>query len=311
VLVEALADVVHVPRPRGYRHEAVVYRGDDGYVDALVPFVSEGVDNGEPVLVAVPGAHKLGLLRDALGVDRADRVRFLDMTELGRNPAHIIPAWLDFVAAHGDRPVRGIGEPIWAGRRPEELVECQLHEALLNVVVDPHTPFQLWCPYDALTLDASVLDEAHRTHDDTDGAATAHLHGLFNDALPAPPERAVTLPFRADGLRAVREAVRQRAMDDDVRYERMDDLVLAVHEIATNSVVHGGGRGELRMWSTTDAFVVEITDGGRIADPVAGRLPPDLARIGGRGVWLAHRMCDLVQVRSNTRGTTVRISTWR
>ena len=50
---------------------------------------------------------------------------------------------------HAGRPVRGIGEPIWPGRRPEELLECQLHEALLNVAVDPEVPFWLICPYDA------------------------------------------------------------------------------------------------------------------------------------------------------------------
>lgn len=306
--MEALVDATHDRAPGGYRHEAVVYRGDDGYVDALVPFLREGVDNGEPALVAVPGARKLGLLRDALGRDRAARVRFVDMADLGRNPAHIIPAWLDFVAAHAGRPVRGIGEPIWAGRRPEELAECQLHEAMLNVVVDPGTPFQLRCPYDAVALGADVLAEAHRGHGDRDGVA--HVHGLFAGDLPPAPAAAVALAFGADDVRNVREAVRREAIAADVRYERIDDLVLAVHELATNSIIHAGGRGELRIWGTTDAFVVEVTDAGHLADPLTGRLPPDLARVGGRGVWLAHRLCDLVQVRSSERGTTIRISTW-
>ena len=29
--------------------------------------------------------------------------------------------------------MRGIGEPIWADRRPDELDECQLHESLINL----------------------------------------------------------------------------------------------------------------------------------------------------------------------------------
>lgn len=307
--VEALVDAAEAPGHAGYRHQAVLYRGEDGFVDALVPFLEEGLDNGEPTLVAVPGERKLQLLRDALGRRQAGQIRFLDMEELGRNPAHIIPTWVDFVAAHAGVPVRGIGEPIWAGRRPQELAECQLHEALLNAVVDPDTPFRLQCPYDELTLDATVIAEAHRTHEHADGEG--HLRRLFHDDLPPAPDDAIALAFTADDLRPVREAVRQRAIAADIAYDHTDDLVLAVHEIATNSVIHGGGRGRVRIWATADAFVVEVRDAGHLADPLAGRLPPDLARVGGRGLWLAHRMCDLVQVRSNGRGTTVRISTWR
>lgn len=61
--------------------------------------------------------------------------------------------------------VRGIGEPIWSGRRAAELVECQLHEALLNVAVEPDVPLWLLCPYDVQTLPAEVVTEAHRSHE--------------------------------------------------------------------------------------------------------------------------------------------------
>lgn len=56
------------------------------------------------------------------------------MEELGRNPARIIAAWRDYIGdqARGQR-VRGIGEPIWPGRRSAVLVESQHHEALLDL----------------------------------------------------------------------------------------------------------------------------------------------------------------------------------
>ncbi len=79
------------------------------------------------------------------------------MTQLGSNPARIIPAWRDFLDEHPGTPVRGVGEPIWGGRRPAEIVECQLHEALLNVAISPATPLWLRCPYDATQLAESVL----------------------------------------------------------------------------------------------------------------------------------------------------------
>ena len=83
---------------QGYQHEAVFYAGEDAFVAATLPFLHEALDNGEPTLVALPGDH-LTTLRDALGAHNGD-VSFVDMATIGRNPACIIAAWVDFVDAH-------------------------------------------------------------------------------------------------------------------------------------------------------------------------------------------------------------------
>ncbi len=140
---------------QSYRHEALLWHTAEDFTDALVPFVDEGLDAGEPVMVAVTPQHT-AWLQEALGDAAAQEVQFVDMMSLGQNPARIIPAWREFVDAEsaGRGPVRGIGEPIWPGRHAEELLECQLHEALLNVAIEPATPLWLICPYDAASLDA-------------------------------------------------------------------------------------------------------------------------------------------------------------
>ena len=81
-----------------------------------MPFVIDGLEAGQPVMAAVV-PRRIDLLRDALG-PAATAVQFVDMTDLGANPARIIPAWQDFIDAHAEsgQPVRGIGEPIWHGR---------------------------------------------------------------------------------------------------------------------------------------------------------------------------------------------------
>ena len=147
-----------------FRHEAVFYAGPEAFLDRVAPFVEEGLDQGEPVMVAVIRPHATWL-QNSLGAS-SGKVKFVDMARLGHNPARIIPGWQQFLAAHAadGRPVRGIGEPIWSGRRPEELIECQLHEALLNVAVDPSTPFWLVCPYAVRGLDDAVIAEAYRSH---------------------------------------------------------------------------------------------------------------------------------------------------
>ena len=78
-------------------------------------------------------------------------------------------------------------------------------------------------------------------------------------------------------------------------------------EAATNTLQHAGGDGELRLWRHDGYFVCEVHDHGRILDPLAGRLPIAIDEPSGRGLWLIHQLCDLVQIRSSAAGSVVRV----
>lgn len=60
------------------------------YVDFLGPFIADGLQAGEPILVAVP-SERLATLRAALS--GSNGVSFVEMSEVGSNPARIIPTW--------------------------------------------------------------------------------------------------------------------------------------------------------------------------------------------------------------------------
>src|SRR4051794_40859960 len=140
-----------------FRHEALLYGAEREFLDGTLDFITEGLEADEPVLVVLAAA-KIDALRSELGAD-ADRVQFADMAKVGANPARIIPAWRDFAdrcEADG-LPFRGIGEPIWADRTADELVECQRHEALLNLAFADTPSFRLLCPYDTVHLGPDVL----------------------------------------------------------------------------------------------------------------------------------------------------------
>jgi anti-sigma regulatory factor (Ser/Thr protein kinase) len=238
---------------------------------------------------------------------------------LGANPARIIPAWRHFVDEHGaaGRPVRGVGEPVWAGREPAELAECQLHEALLNLAVEPDTPLWLVCPYDAAALPDGVLEEAGRSHPvlveggvysgSTAYAGAAHVESLFRQELPEPDAEVEELLFDERSLDVVRLMVQSRAEQTALGATRTADLTLAVAEAAGNSVRHGGGQGRLKVWRQDGALVCEVRDGGHIADPMVGRRLPSLDSTGGRGMWLISQLSELSQVRSTASGTAVRV----
>jgi anti-sigma regulatory factor (Ser/Thr protein kinase) len=308
--------ITQAPDGRGseaFRHEALLYSRADGFIEGTLPFVRDGAHAGDATLVVVDAA-KIERLRDALGAD-ADAVQFADMSEVGSNPARIIPAWRAFVDSHPARRLRGIGEPIWAQRSAAELVECQRHEALLNLAFADTEDFTLLCPYDVDALSPAVVEKAHHSHPVlvSGGAERASANYVetvaapFAEPLPEPPDTAYAVAFDTDTLVAVRELVAARAIAAGLSELRTGDLVLAVNEVATNSVIHGGGQGVLRIWCEPDAVICEVSDGGAIVEPMAGREPPPDGHLGGQGLWLCNQLCDLVQIRSFAGGAVVRL----
>ncbi|WEH13383.1 sensor histidine kinase [Streptomyces sp. VNUA24] len=293
-------------------HPALFYRGTEQYTAGTVPFLAEGLAAGEAVAVAVPGPH-LERIRAGLGAGAAE-VEFLDMTRVGRNPGRIIPGVLRaFADAHPTRRVRIVGEPIWAGRSAVEYPACVQHEALINAAFQGRE-VTILCPYDADALKPEVLADARATHPvviDTgvERASDAYdpdrVVARYNQPLARPPG-AASLSFDADALPearsfAVREAGRLGLAED-----RRQDLMLAVAELTTNSVVHGGGTGTLRIWADGHRIVCEVHDRGRLTDPLAGRRPPARDQVGGRGLMLVHYVTDLVRLHTAPDGTTVR-----
>jgi anti-sigma regulatory factor (Ser/Thr protein kinase) len=297
--------------PAAFRHEVMLYDSPETFVDGAAPFIRDAVAAGDPIMVAI-GAEKIDLLRSRLGED-ADRVVFADMAEIGANPARIIPAWQQFVDTHPGRAMRGIGEPIWADRSPTELVECQCHEALLNVAFAAASDFHLICPYDTVELDADVIAEAEASHPFVAGSPSGAYRGhdavpQFAAPLPEPPADAGVHEITRGSLADLRHLTAAEGERAGLSLQRTHDLVLSVHEIATNSVRHGGGRGVLRIWSDADALICDVRDSGRISQqPLVGRVRPKLDQTGGWGLWLANQLCDLVQLRELPEGSAVRL----
>jgi anti-sigma regulatory factor (Ser/Thr protein kinase) len=296
----------------GFQHEALIYDGADEYVAGAIPFLWAGIEAEQPLLVAV-GPDQTALLERELGSD-AERVHFLDMREVGRNPAAIIPVWQQFVDAGEGRPVRGIGEPVWASRSPAALEECQRHEALLNVAFDRGPAWELLCPYDAGSLGEEVLGKVAHSHrlvcrggEREESFAFVPDQDCFAGELPPPAATPEVLDFTLTELAEVRRRVAAVAERAGMGPTQIADLVTATSELAANSVVHGGGSGTLRLWREEERLLAEVEDRGLIEEPLVGRLQPDVSQEGGRGLWLANRLCDLVQIRSGERGTTVRL----
>jgi anti-sigma regulatory factor (Ser/Thr protein kinase) len=108
-------------------------------------------------------------------------------------------------------------------------------------------------------------------------------------------------------LSAIRAIVHQHAVQAGLDEARVIDLVLAVSEVAANTVRHAKSPGRLRISYDTRQIVCELHDEGVITDPLAGRRRPSLEARGGHGLWIVNQVCDRVDIVSDADGTTIRL----
>ncbi|WP_026929371.1 sensor histidine kinase [Glycomyces tenuis] len=297
-----------------FEHPALFYSSDDEYLNGTIPFIDKGLSADEPVAVAVP-KRNLESIRSALG-GTAERVLLVDMGEVGANPGRIIPGVLHaFTDAHPDRRVRIIGEPIWPGRSEDEYTACVQHEALLNLAFNGR-PVTKLCPYDAKGLDQRIITDAEATHPVLiDHAGRRPSDRYDPDRVLADCNRPFALPPRSAIERAADLATLDNARWFATAYGRrvglsamqLIDLEIALTELLTNSIHHGGGVGTFRVWTDGGHLVCEVNDAGQITDPLVGRRPSDDSEHYGRGLLLVNQVADLVRMHTGPQGTTVRI----
>jgi len=113
--------------------------------------------------------------------------------------------------------------------------------------------------------------------------------------------------FDADSLYALRAAVEAYATQAGLSPGRADDVVMAVHELAANAVRHGAGRGRLRVWTSDQALLCEISDDGisppgSTGDATQWRIEP------GHGLSLVRQVAHQASLSSGPSGTLATIS---
>ena len=276
---------------RGYFHESLCYGSEEELLAVAVPFLVGGADAGEPSLVSLDRG-KTAALRAALPAGSG--VTFLSGDAVYARPASVIQAYRHICAsyvARGAQQIRIIGElPTTAlGATWDWWVR---YEAAVNRAYDEY-PLWTLCAYDTRQTPEHVLADVARTHPH---AATADGRHLSSDTFTDPvgylgvDEHVPADPLPVDARRAVRDADRGGLSIDDV-----DDMVVAVSEVVTNSIRYGRPPTVVRIWTGRDRMVVTVTDAGSgPADPYAGLLPVADASDGGRGLWIAYQSCNHV-----------------
>jgi anti-sigma regulatory factor (Ser/Thr protein kinase) len=278
-------------------------------------FLLEGAERGEGLLVAMP-AENLAVVRAEIGTDLG-AIAYTDLGGAESNPARLVSAWHRAWEGSGGIGMRCVGESLWPSRGDAETEECERHELSVNVALGS-LPYSVLCPYDRSRLPQEVIERVGHSHPLLQGGGDAAAESpdfaetsgsdLFDGTLAAPATAAQDMDFGRTELADLRAFLRDRLEQSGLPRDRHEDLVLAGDELATNTIRHGGGIGTMQVWEDDDRLYCEVRDDGRIENPLVGRLRPPPDRDGGRGLWLANQLCDLVQIRSGEAGTVVRLS---
>ena len=305
----------------GHVHEAGFYSSDAEFLALIEPFVTEGLDVGEPVVIGYD-QRKCELLRATLS--RPEAVTFIADTSLYATPARAIEAYRQQFEGHvaaGAEQIRIAGDVPHEGNGGR-FAGWDRYESAVNVVWQDY-PVYSRCLYDATTVADGVRDVVERTHRrllTADGGVAASLR------YQQPPDFE-PLPCAADPLEAgapllaLRDASlkRSRRRIASAARGRLDagvlgDLLFAVSEAVINAQLYGRPPTTVRAWTATDRIVVHVHDSGRgPPDPLTGLVPgPDGAAGAGLGLWLAHQLPTVdIALIPGADGFTVRLRAGR
>jgi anti-sigma regulatory factor (Ser/Thr protein kinase) len=309
------AEAPPAPSAAGSQHHALLYEDASGFLDGAAPFVRHGVDAGERVLVAVT-AERRGWLREALGTD-LEGVEWAEAESVYRRHGPMLTTMMEFLARHtapGGR-VRILAEQALATRPPAHARAYLRYEAAANVAYQPFAASVL-CPYDVSRLPDAVVAGALRTHPQLLEGARSRPSEAFVDPrafvrdharAEPPPCTALSLELeRIDDVPRARHWLAGLAATQGLAAAKVQELEVAVSEIVTNALIHGEAPRCLWVYRRDGALVCHVRDGGAgPADPLVGYQPPDIAALGGRGLWIAHQLCDVVEVAANGNRTDV------
>jgi anti-sigma regulatory factor (Ser/Thr protein kinase) len=294
-------------------HRACFYDSAAELTRAVEPIVRAGLRGGDVVFAAAKPAT-LEALRDLLG-DEAGHVELHDGGEWCARPWERLGAIREMLASLPDgTTLYVLGEPPWGGS-DAAVREWARFESIVNLAL-AGAPVVSVCLYDERELPDEILRHGRRTHPERLAYGTVSRCEDF--VPPAELVPALALPVEGipfDGIReltlngnqhAFRAALTRAATELGVPRERLEQVVVAVNEVATNALLHGRPPLRARCWAAGGDFVCEIVDSGPgLTDPLAGWLLPATPSEGGWGLSIARQLCDAVEIAPEGEGTRV------
>jgi anti-sigma regulatory factor (Ser/Thr protein kinase) len=116
--------------------------------------------------------------------------------------------------------------------------------------------------------------------------------------------------FTVTDLRTLRGEVERFAAGHGLAGLPLYRFVVAVNELTTNAVRHGGGTGRLELQRLGTGLRCRVVDQGPgMPSGWAGDRPPEPRNPHGRGLWLARQIAVTLEIDSRQSGTSVTLIT--
>jgi hypothetical protein len=190
---------------------------------------------------------------------------------------------------------------------------------MLNIAIDPETPFWLICLYDVVTLSSAVVEEAHRSHpvivsaESYEGSVhytgRAHVDEMFAAELSELVGHPIATVFTAHNMSRLYAYIKLELYVAGLPAGAAGDLAATTQQLALNSLQRGAAEVTVQIWSQPHSLICEVVDDTVIDDVLLGRRAPVDDKHDG--LWHANQLFDLVQMRSSLAGTTVRVHAWK
>ncbi|WP_052745986.1 sensor histidine kinase [Allosalinactinospora lopnorensis] len=305
--------------PNIYQHNALLYKDEEEFLSVAVPFVRAGLEAGDVVSVCLTEAS-LQTMRDALGPD-ASSVQFADSTDAFKHPIRTFATYKGYLRAIAPRRLRVVAGEILESHPRRNWSEWFRFEWFCNTALKDDKVTSICC-YNRSMLPPEAIEYGRRTHpasfidydreenhdfpDFADPVSGPVTPTFGREPLPSAPPTAASFHVDPTDLHAVRSFVAEQARRYGMTQGPLQDLLVAVTEVVTNAIRHGTTPVTLRSWPVDSDLFCEIVDSGNWQpNEFLGWMPPESASDKEFGLWGVRMLCDIVEVRSKGKGTSV------
>ena len=304
-----------------YSHGLLVHDSDEELVEGTRAFVAEGLASRGHVLVHGT-RDRVALLREVLGTH--SRLEYGFDEELYLEPTQTLFAYQRRLEERTDPGEFWVTGTVPLGRDAAAQAAWNRYESAVDEALARY-PFRALCVYDTRARPAAVIAAARATHrtvstvsiDLIDQPSPDYVDptAFLTDPLaqvPAPPtstpsvDTTITDP---NDLRPIRHQFTSHARSESaVPSVTVDHLLLAVHEVAGNGLIHGSPPVRLTLWTDLGSLTCRIDDSGQgNLDPMTGFRHPGSPVPGrpvppGLGLWVARQLVDVLVIGKSPSG---------
>jgi AcrR family transcriptional regulator len=286
-------------------HDAFFYSSDDEFAGGLAPFLAEAVAAGQGA-IAVTTPARIEILRARLGADAAG-VSFVDSSSWYRRPGTTLAAWRDVLDQHareGIELVRAVGEIPFPAEEAAALRWARYESVLADAIGE--RPAWIVCPYNLDTAAAEIATAARVLHPmvmtgevrvpSQEARDPRQLRPMLARAEERPNARDLALVEVSDirDLEVVRQSVRWPAHGVGLEADVVDDLLLAIAEIAQTSLAARTTKVTVHVRSDGDEWFCELVTAPGTSET-------------SFGVQVAQVIADRVEIAEHPDRSVVRI----